>query len=329
VGVADGFSTPGKFDGTVTLGSQEKGDLGSFHLTVYFTSAIHRFWGILCLFLGLATYFAIAVWAKARSRWINALLPASRLREEVLQLLSITNGAKTTTEYAFPVLLATTPSPGSLNNLLNQLKEANLTKNGLPSKFATLFAVPDLSMQYQQFLLGIGNQVSGLGLIVRWGLVNVVKLWPRVVALHIETAGNTALQTLDQLGLGAGPPGQLPAQIELALTTLQAAIQAAHAAQAIGGQPAGGGPGLTYGVPGSQQLTVELETLSGFVWTLWAILTVGVGACALVLFNDGFGTTQDLIQCFLWGAGMPAVGQGLGGLSAGSVTSAFSLQVAR
>jgi hypothetical protein len=47
------------------------------------------------------------------------------------------------------------------------------------------------------------------------------------------------------------------------------------------------------------------------------------------VFNDGFGTTQDLIQCFLWGAGMPAVGQGLGGLSAASVTSAFSLQVAR
>jgi hypothetical protein len=324
VGVADSFATPGKFDGTITLGSQEKGDLGSFHLTVYFTSASHRLWGILCLLLGLTTYFVITVWVKARSRWISALLPASRLREEVSQLLLITKDAKEKTSYNFPFLLATTPCPGSLNNLFNQLNTQNLAKNGLPWKFAIPFALPDLSMQYQQFLLGIGNQVSSVGLIVRWGLANVVKLWPQVVALHMEAAGNTALQTLDQLAVGAGPPGQLPAQIQQALSTLQAAIQAAQPALA-----GGGGPSLTYGVPGSQQLTIQLEKLSVFVWILWAILTVGLGACVLVVFNDGFGTTQDLIQCFLWGAGMPAVGQGFGGLSASSVTSAFSLQVAR
>jgi hypothetical protein len=61
-------------------------------------------------------------------------------------------------------------------------------------------------MQYQQFLLGIGNQASSLGLIVRWGLTNVVTLWPKVVELHLQqTAGNAALQILDQLATGGGP----------------------------------------------------------------------------------------------------------------------------
>jgi hypothetical protein len=325
--ISDNFSEAGKFAGNVKLGSQEKPDLGTFHLTIYFTSLNHRLWGILCLFLGLISYFAIAVWTKARSRWILALLPAARLREELSQLLSVTKDAQARTSYNFPVLLATTASPGSLNNLQNQLSRQNLAKNGLPWKFAIPFAVPDLSMQYQQFLLGIGNQASSLGLIVRWGLTNVVTLWPKVVDLHLQhTAGNAALQTLDQLAIGAGPPGQLATQIQQALGTLQAAI---HDAQALlGGQPAVA-PTVTYGIPGSQQLTIQLERLSVFAWILWAILTVGVGACVLVVFNDGFGTTQDLIQCFLWGAGMPAVGQGFGGLSAGSVTSAFALQIAR
>jgi hypothetical protein len=325
--VSDNFFEAGKFDGNVKLGSQEKPDLGTFHLAVYFTSLNHRLWGMLCLFLGLITYFVIAVWTKARSRWVLALLPAARLREELSQLLLVTKDAESKTSYNFPVLLATTASPGSLNNLLNQLSRQNLAKNGLPWKFAIPFAVPDLSMQYQQFLLSIGNQASSLGLIVRWGLTNVVTLWPKVVELRLQqTAGNAALQTLDQLAIGAGPPGQLTTQIQQALATLQAAMQNAQAA--LGGQP-GGAPTVTYGIPGSQQLTIQLERLSVFAWILWAILTVGVGACVLVVFNDGFGTTQDLIQCFLWGAGMPAVGQGFGGLSAGSVTSAFALQVAR
>ena len=137
--------------------------MGSFPLTVYFTSTNHRLWGILFLFLGLVTYFVIAVWTKARSRWILALLPASRLREELSQLLLIAKNAQAKTGYNFPVLLATTASPGSINNLLNQLSRQNLAKNGLPWKFAIPFAVPDQSMQYQQFLLGIGTQVSSLG----------------------------------------------------------------------------------------------------------------------------------------------------------------------
>lgn len=325
--VAENFSSPGKFDGNVTLGSTEKPDLGNFHVTVYFTSWTYRFYGIGCLFLGLVAYFVVAVWSKARSRWILALLPAARLRDEVTQLLQITESAATSTEYNFPVLLADNANPGSLRNLLGQLSRQNLANKGLPWQFAIPFAVPDLSSQYQSFLLATGNQVASVGLIVRWGVVNVVAMWPQVRTLHLQQAGNTALQILEQLAVGVGPPGQLNAQIQQALTTLQAAIQAAQAA--AGGHAVGGAPRVTYGIPTPQQLTVQLEQLSVFIWILWAVLTIGVGACALVVFNDGFGTTADLIQCFLWGAGMPAVGQGLGGLSAGSVTSAFSLQTAR
>jgi len=322
--VSKDFSKPGKFTGNMNLGSREKPDLGNFVLTVYSTSTKYRLWGVLCLFLGVVTYFVIAVWIKVRSRWILALLPAARLREEASQLLLITEDVQQKTNYTFTVLLAAPGNPGSLRDVLDRLSEQSLTRAGyLPWKFAIPFAVQDLSMQYQSFLLTTGNEVSSFGIIVRWGLASVLTMWPQVMKLGLQAAGNTALQNLDTLGLFSGPSNLLTTQVQAAINALETAISNA---QAAGGAIQ---PRTSYGVPGSQQLTVQLERLSIFVWIAWAVLTVAVGSCALVWFNDGFGTSQDLVQCFLWGAGMPAVGQGFGGLSAGSVTSAFSLQIAR
>jgi hypothetical protein len=71
-----------------------------------------------------------------------------------------------------------------------------------------------------------------------------------------------------------------------------------------------------------------MERLSLLAWVVWGILTIVVGCVSLVVFNAGFGTPQDLVTCFLWGAGMPGLVQGLGGLTMGSVASAFSLQLA-
>jgi hypothetical protein len=39
-------------------------------------------------------------------------------------------------------------------------------------------------------------------------------------------------------------------------------------------------------------------------WVLWAFVTLLVGSCALVWFNDGFGIGRDYLQCFLWGIGI-------------------------
>jgi hypothetical protein len=321
--VSDEFSKPGKFTGNIGLGSREKSDLGTFSLTVYSTSRRDKIWGLLFLFLGLLTFFVISVWVKARSRWILALLPAVRLREEASQLLLITEGVQKETGYIFPVLLDPPGNPGSLRNILYTLSDEKLKEAGfLPWKFAIPFTTQDLSIQYQSFLLATGNQVSLIGIIVRWGLASVKTMWPQVVKLNLQATGKTALGDLDNLGLFSGPPSLVTTQIQTIVSTLATAIS--NAGGAGGGQPIG-----THGIAGSQQLTVELEKLSVFVWVAWAVLTLAVGYSALVWFNDGFGTGQDLVQCFLWGAGMPAVGQGFGALSAASVTSAFSLQISR
>jgi hypothetical protein len=325
--VKDTFKQAGKFTGNVSLGSNEKPDLGSFSVTVYSTSPAAQGWGVGFIAVGLSVYFAVTIWSKARSRRILALLPAARLREEVARLIFLTEEVHNQTHHNFAVLLGPAGTPGSLRDLFQQLSEQNLDNRGfLPPTFVSPFGNLDLSMPYQSFLLQVGNQVSALGMIVRWGLASVLVLWPDVLRWHREVDGNAALDTLDLLGRFAGPPDLLRTQIQTAITTVQNAINAA--ATAAGGAPAAPSPGVQ-GIPVSQQLTIQLERLSMFVWVLWAVLTIAVGACTLVWFNDGFGTTQDAIQCFLWGAGVPAVAQGFGALTSGAVTSAFAIQVPR
>jgi hypothetical protein len=319
-----GNSIPaGKFTGTVGLTSQEKPNLGSFRITIYSSSLTSKLEGFGLLLVGIATYFLITVVLKSRSRWLMALLPAARLRETTTGLLKGVEAIQTTTGFRFPTMLDAV-NPCSLRSVLKSLEEDSLTKaNYLPWRFVLPFGSQDMSMQYQTFLLTKGNQIASLQTIIQWGLGTVSVLWPEITRLNVIVAGNKALGDLDALACSSGPPGLLTTQIQGILSTLDAAIAAARA-----GAP-GGSPVRTSGVHSSEQLTVQLEGLSWFVWIFWGLLTAIVGFCTLIGFNNGFGTCQDLIQCFLWGAGIPAIGQGLGSLSSGAVASAFSIQLPR
>jgi hypothetical protein len=314
----------GKFTGTVSLTSLEKPDLGSFKLVIFSSSLKRKCEGLALLLAGIVTYFVIAVTLKARSRWLMALLPAARLRASITELFTLVKGVQQTTHYAFLTLLDTSGNPCSLQALSDSLQVDALKKaQYLPYKFALPFGAQDVSMQYQAFLSTKATEVSSLQTIVRWGLGTVSRLWPEIVKLGVEPAGRQALHDLDALACFSGPSGLLTTQIQGILNTLQNAISAAA--------PAGSGGAPASGVEmyGFEQLTLQLERLSWFVWSVWALLTLIVGYSALIGFNDGFGTSQDLLQCFLWGAGIPAIGQGLGALTSGAVTSAFSVQIPR
>jgi hypothetical protein len=313
----------GKFSGTVGLTSLEKPDLGSFKLMIFSSSPLSRVEGLALLLAGIVTYFVIAVALKARSRWLMALLPAARLRSSIAELFKLVKGIQQTTGYAFPTLLDTSGNPCSLKALSESLEVDELKKaQYLPYKFALPFGTQDVSMQYQAFLSTKASQVSFLQTIVRWGLGTVSRLWPEIVKSGVQPAGDQALHDLDALACFSGPPGLLTTQVQGILNTLQNAISAA-------GPRPGGAPIDGVEIYGFEQVMVQLERLSWFVWIVWALLTLVVGYSALIGFNDGFGTRQDLLQCFLWGAGIPAIGQGLGSLTSGAVTSAFSVQIPR
>jgi hypothetical protein len=321
--VQSAFATPGKFVGTITLTSQEKPDLGSFSLAVYSTSRCLQFVGLVCLGLGLLTYMGIAIWARYQSRRLAMLLPAARLRDEANRLLELTTKVRKEIGFEFRNLLADKENPYSLLYLLDQLSESKLA-NYLPPPVVSPFASPEIPTAFQSFLQTIQVQIANLSMIVRWGLASVLAMWPSVQTLGLEVQGNLALQTLDGLSTYVGPPDQLRNQIQAALSALQVAISNANASRGGGAATA-----AVYDVGTSQQLIMQIDTLNATVWIIWAALTIAIGSSALIWFNDGFGTPQDMIQCFLWGVGVPAIAQGFGGLSSGSATSAFALQIPR
>jgi hypothetical protein len=322
--VPSDFSSPGKFTGNVALGSREKADLGIISIVIYSTDWWRKVIGGLCLLIGVAIYLGVAVWAKAKNTELLAELPAARFREQAQSLKDMVIQAKLQTTVSFENLLGPASNPNSIDALLVSLTIKKLKENGyLPQSFFSPFSNQALPVAYQTFLAAAGNQLATLELIVRWGIGDILQLWPSVKKLGKEADGISALMSLDKLAGTALPPDQLKAAIQVQITAVEAAISTRDAG---GG---GGGPRPPLEDMGSKEITIHLQELSTVVWILWGVVTIFVGLCALVLFNDGFGRPQDYIQCVLWGIGMPAVAQGFGGLTAGSVTSALSLVVPR
>jgi hypothetical protein len=270
-------------------------------------------------------FFMVNVVFRGINRRLTALVPATRLREKIDQLIGLTEQYSSQTTFCFPHLLNKSADPGSLYNLQSSLTESGLSDAGyLPWTIVNPFGAVDASMDYRNFLASRSNQVDSFTLIVSWGATAISESWSDVEKFGVKDAGIAALTSLDSLSITVGGPSQLLAsQIQGILDTLTASINQAKSTV--------GGAAPTQLKPMSQpnvkQITTQLEAVSAATWIIWALLTVIVGSCALVWFNDGFGIGQDYLKCFLWGVGMPAVSQGFGALNANSVVSAFSLQV--
>jgi hypothetical protein len=322
--VASDFTKPGKFTGNVSLASREKADLGSFAVTIYSTAPWRKAVGGLCLVVGVAIYFGVAIWAKARNKQLLAALPAGRLREETQSLKNFVLDARAKTSAPFANLLDAASNPNSIDSLIESLSLKALKSKGyLPQDFFSPFSGQEPSPSYQTFLAGVGNQVTVLEVIIRWGIGAVLKMWPDVEKAGKQGDGTTALKNLDGLAGTTLPSDQLKAMVQAEINAVQSAIASAK------GVTGGAAPWHAVGEMGSREITIQLQQLSIFVWILWGAATIFVGLCALVFFNDAFGRSQDWIQCLLWGIGMPAVAQGFGGLSANSVSSALSLPIPR
>jgi len=320
--LAPHFSKPGKFTGNVSLTSLEKPELGSFAVTIYSTSIWRKFLGGLLLAMGVAIYFGVAIWAKGRNKELLAALPVARLKEQAQSLKRIVVVARQKSNVPFTNLLSSPQN--SLDSVVESLSIKALKANGyLPQDFLSAFSAADVSTSYQNFLAGVGNRLSALEMIVRSGMGAVLSDWGDLEKGGKLNIGAAAFQRLDDLAGATLTPDQLKSEIETVIRTVHAA--ASPTVSFAGGTA----PWTPIAEMGFREITVQLQQLSKVVWLLWAVGTVFVGLLVLVLFNNAFGSTQDCVQCLLWGIGMPAAAQGFGGLNAGSLTSALSLPIPR
>lgn len=190
----------------------------------------------------------------------------------------------------------------------------------LPPLISNPFQPPDAGADYQQYLQTISTQELNDAIIVRDGLERVMFLWDQLD----ETSSRQALMDLDQLALAADSSDPMRPKVDTLVNGIKPRSQTFAEALAVSHKNfrAGGGP-----PPSVQDLTVQLEYVSGIGWIIWALLTFLFGCGVLILSNHGFGTWQDLLKCFLWGIGIQAAGQGLQALAPSSTANTFSLQI--
>jgi hypothetical protein len=316
------FKDRGVFTGTIGLCSASKAAVATLKMTVNSTSLTARVAGAFLIVMGISLYVLVTVVLKQRSHQLAALLPAARLVEASNGLRQTAEQVEHRAEVKLPVLLGDKRVLHSLEWLISQLAISRLKDAGyLPPLLTNPFQPPDPGTDYQQYLQGISAQEVNYAIIVGDGLVRVMSLWQQLD----EGSAREALVKLDQLALEADfTSDPMRPKVDALVNAIAPRRKefAAMLTDAHNNFRAGGGS-----TPSVHEITVQLDSVSGIGWIIWAFLTFLFGCSVLILSNHGFGTWQDLLKCFLWGLGIQATGQGLQALAPSSAATTFSLQI--
>jgi hypothetical protein len=310
LGLPDTFDVSGTFTGSVTLGMAGRGDTTSFDLTILSTSDGKRKLGMFLIFLGLASSWLAAVGLRQRSERLDALLPAARLADGFRALLTEAGRAKTATGAALDA------TEKRLQAELDALRPDRLADRGFipPSIPSSLKAWQEKASEYQDFLTKAGGNLLAMSFLMRDGIAEVVRLW----APGGTAALTAALRSLD----GLAPWLATADQAKAAIAPIVASVQPPPPAGVVRAVQPPVAPVLSV-----RELRIELQRASMLMWSMWAVLTLGVGALALVIPNYAFGIPLDYFKCFFWGFGVQIAGQQLQQLSPTTVTTALGIQL--
>jgi hypothetical protein len=319
--VLPAFHDKGVFSGNVGLCSASKASIATLKLTVNSTSLASEIAGAFLIVAGIGLYVLVTVVLRQRSRYLVALLPASRLVEALNKLRNSAIQVAHRAGVELPVLLGDENVEHSLRWLTSQLSVAELKDAGyLPPLLINPFQPPDAGADYQKYLQDISVQELNDATIIRDGLERVCSLWAQLN----EEKAREALTNLDKLALSADSSDPMRPKVDALVNGIEARhsefvqkLKLAHENFRAGVRPP----------PSVHEITVQLDYVSGIGWIIWAVLTFLFGCGVLILSNHGFGTWQDLLKCFLWGLGIQAAGQGLQALAPSSTATTFSLQI--
>ena len=322
---------PGKYSGSVTLVSGDKPEGKSLTLSVQVSSLGWKVWGVLAIAAGVAAAWAFTVLLRHRLNRDQLLLPAVVLREAVKVLESQLDGLPRHPSAGQPPTPAWPAVSRRLTALTDALDEDKvLLSKGLPPRWPSPWQAGTTPTSLDNYCSHLDEQsrwVGALQLLVRTGIVPVARtggaLPPPLLPAQ-ALAWNTAAAGLD--AQAAGPSAPLP---EVLATSIQAIVAEFNRALAVARGPSaapGGTPLAQQPGPTADQLRVRIALEGTAAWAFVMLATVLVGSYVLVFKNAGFGTGLDLIECLMWGLGLPAASQLTGATTA---TVATSFQVTR
>jgi hypothetical protein len=305
------FDAKGTFAGTVFLASDESStSLPAFDLTVLSTTRWAQAAGAALILLGILVSLLVTVLLRHRALRLQALLPATRLRDEVRRLQKEVADAAGLAEARFPQM-------GSrLERILRNLEEGNLEARGyVPGRFAAAVSpAQDVGADYREFLKKTADEVTVVRLVMARGIRPVAERWP----LHRRPEIKRALEALDAVGGQAETVDSAAGEVKRIVDQLAQELGESRPETAMDGSVVG---------PTVQEVRVALQQTNASLWLAWALVTWVAGIVAMVATNYAFGAGLDYYKCFLWGLGIQAAGNQLQQLTPTSVASAFSISL--
>jgi hypothetical protein len=295
---------PGKYEGVVSLASEDKPAGEQANLTIYVTHWPWQVLGFLLIALGIAVAWYCTTLLRHWLARAQMLTVPVELRARIDAL----------TETIAVLERAAAPLPG-IRNKLRQLDDAlsddHLERNGLPAQLPLPWSMPPASADFDAFrkhLTGLAAWLAALQQIVESGLAGLVErrnVWTQkphaAFGPDQATVFDNSFKALDQIATRTDlpDPAALTAQIQLHVQTFQDCL-APHTLTGVPRTP------LTVEHRTPKQLRMRIALGGLLAWGFIGMVTALAGLHVLIFSNPGFGTPMDLLGCVLWGLGLPA-----------------------
>ncbi len=315
--------SPGRYEGTITISSNDKPAGESVALTLNFSSTRDKILGSVAIVVGMAVGLYTTVVLRRRVERDQLLMGPALLRGAVMQLRVMLRAAPS----------AMTPNIDKrLDTLEKALSVQSLESAGLPSSIP--FPWPESTDAYRQYVDRQTAALNTLRTLVETGVVQLL------AARHDEedvdgpldvdevASFDEAMRKIDAIAVGNTviDPSTISATTADAIQAFKEAVGRSRKTSNFRAAFVNGvSPGKDARPPAtSEQLRVQIAEGSVLAWIILICVTAITGTYVLVLSNAGFGTCLDYLGCLLWGAGLPA-GAALAGATTGTVSSAFNI----
>lgn len=301
----------GTYTGSVNLVAREKPEGEAILQKVEFSSFLAKLFGFLAILVGVVIAWLVKVYARARLERNQALLPAIEMRGQLESLRSRLNSIDK--KYASLCVNVS----GLITALLEQLSTAELDRRQLipPKSLNPFTPARDNAAAYKQYLEERNPQIQLLATLIKDGIAKAVAK-DTGLSPELQEKIKTAVRDIDAIATAPLPTSSQ------ALLRIQPILQTLEPPQALADEPQAP---LT-AIQEFNVVSLEIETISKAVWSLYALLTTLAGLVALILSDPGFGNPLDFVFAFFWGFGLQTTAQAL---TPGSVATALNISIAR
>lgn len=313
-----GTAGAGVFEGTVTISALEKREGDAVAMTANVSSVERKAWGVVLIFVSAAATMWLTVWLRNKQNRAQLLLPVAETLGQLERMGSLYNpGAAVIPALSIASRLLTTAA---------ELTDDRLLRNGMPSRIplAGGATAPESVENFRKYVQLAADWTQALQILIQEGLVAAWKHHESGDQSAQEKA-RVAVAAIDKLIEVSAPPGAeaLRASLRPILEAMNGPNENSKSISAVAnrlGQH-------NASVPTSEQLRVEIASVSLFNWAFLLLTTTLSGAFIMVVAGPtalGFGTPSDYFYCLLWGLGLPTGAQALTSTT-GSVAAVFGI----